>query len=513
MHKFLFTFLSVFVIGFMPGIATGLECTHDDGTCNRGCRWGALGECERCPANTYQTKDHHKEIECTPCKYPDGTTKVDADGSSNSQWACKWTITCDNHKYFDMNDRECKQCDPGDTGREESFTYHGDGIEAEGRFSIHEQALAAYSKENYCVKDINKYPLLLRKNTPLDKLGPNTVPKGLTLYPSDTTYPIEYKDLEICVTIVKDDTDNEQPYVCPNKCSDCPDDIDPVNGPWVHSSQFSGNYGGFPDKTLSYFLAGYSPDNTNAPNSPYIAGGDNMANNAVYRFENFTTENMKNIYDEVAEKYVLDGDYIRRGNYPHNDPNDTGLFIIYYRCTPTSNSGIDSGWIDLSICVADETCVTTDDTDGKRTVKIIVKDIGEVCTASDAPEIGCDPGQYINGVYKCTDDDGNACYNTDGETEIEPGDDISIPVNNAQVSRTITPSCEPCKIGYYCPGGYSDPIPCPAGTSSAAGSSAVSNCYMNPQYNDTGTKFTDSVGSFYLPSAGPIRHYDPNGQN
>ena len=509
MHKFLFTFLSVFVIGFMPGIATGLECTHDDGTCNRGCRWGALGECERCPANTYQTKDHHKEIECTPCKYPDGTTKVDADGSSNSQWACKWTITCDNHKYFDMNDRECKQCDPGDTGREESFTYHGDGIEAEGRFSIHEQALAAYSKENYCVKDINKYPLLLNKNTPLDKLGPNTVPEGLTLYPSDTQYPIEYKDLEICVTIVKDDTGKEQPYVCPKKCSDCNDDITDV-GYWVHSSQFSGDYGGFPDKTLSYFLAGYSPDNTNAPNSPYITGGDNMGNN--YTFVNFTTENMENIYDEVAKKYVLYGDYIRRGNYPHNDPNDTGLFIIHYRCTPTSNSGIDTGEIDLSVCVADESCVTTD-TDGKKTVKIIVKNLSEVCTASGAPEIGCDPGQYINGVYKCTDDDGNACYNTDGETEIAPGDDISIPVNKAQSKRTITPSCEPCKIGYYCPGRFSDPIPCPAGTSSAAGSSAVSNCYMNPQYNDTGTKFTDSVGSFYLPSAGPIRHYDPNGQN
>lgn len=509
MHKFLFTFLSVFVIGFMPGIATGLECTHDDGTCNRGCRWGALGECERCPANTYQTKDHHKEIECTPCKYPDGTTKVDADGSSNSQWACKWTITCDNHKYFDMNDRECKQCDPGDTGREESFTYHGDGIEAEGRFSIHEQALAAYSKENYCVKDINKYPLLLNKNTPLDKLGPNTVPEGLTLYPSDTQYPIEYKDLEICVTIVKDDTGKEQPYVCPKKCSDCNDDITDV-GYWVHSSQFSGDYGGFPDKTLSYFLAGYSPDNTNAPNSPYITGGDNMGNN--YTFVNFTTENMENIYDEVAKKYVLYGDYIRRGNYPHNDPNDTGLFIIHYRCTPTSNSGIDTGEIDLSVCVADESCVTTD-TDGKKTVKIIVKNLSEVCTASGAPEIGCDPGQYINGVYKCTDDDGNACYNTDGETEIAPGDDISIPVNKAQSKRTITPSCEPCKIGYYCPGRFSNPIPCPAGTSSAAGSSAVSNCYMNPQYNDTGTKFTDSVGSFYLPSAGPIRHYDPNGQN
>lgn len=511
MHKFLFTFLSVFVIGFMPGIATGYECTHDDGTCNQGCRVGALGECERCPANTYQTKDHHKETECTPCTYPDGTTK-DEDrykygGISPTFSGCAWTITCDNHKYFDINTRKCTQCDSGSTGREESFTYEGDGTE--DYFVDHEANLAAYSKENYCVKDIKKYPLLLEKNTPLDKLGPNTVPEGLTLYPSDTTYPIEYKDLEICVTIVKDDTGKEQPYVCPKKCSDCNDDITDV-GYWVHSSQFSGDYGGFPDKTLSYFLAGYSPDNTNAPNSPYITGGDNMGNN--YTFVNFTTENMENIYDEAAEKYVLYGNYIKRGNYPHNDPNDTGLFIIHYRCTPTSNSGIDTGEIDLSTCVADGSCVTTD-TDGKETVKIIVKNIGKVCTASDAPEIGCDPGQYINGVYKCKDDDGNACYNTDGETEIEPGDDISIPVNKAQSKRTITPSCEPCKIGYYCPGRYSDPIPCPAGTSSAAGSSAVSNCYMNPQYNDTGTKFTDSVGSFYLPSDGPIRHYDPNGQN
>lgn len=512
MHKFLFTFLSVFVIGFMPGIATGYECTNDDGTCNRGCRMGALGECERCPANTYQTEDNYTGTECTKCEYPDGTTKdedrFEGGGISPTFSGCAWTITCDNHKYFDMNTRECKQCDQGYTGREESFTYEGDGTENE--FVEHEANLAAYSKKNYCVKDINKYPLLLKKNTPLDKLGPNTVPEGLTLYPSGTQYPIEYKDLEICVTIVKDDTGNEQPYFCPNKCSDCPDDIDPVNGPWSYPDQFSANYAGFPDKTMAYFLAGYYPDNTNAPNSPYITGGDNMGNH--YDFISFTTENMENIYDEAAEKYVLYGNYIRRGNYPHNDPNDTGLFIIHYRCTPTSNSGINTGEIDLSTCVADETCVTTD-TDGKRTVKIIVKNLNEVCTASDAPEIGCDPGQYINGVYKCKDDDGNACYNTDGETEIEPGDDISIPVNKAQSKRTIIPSCEPCKIGYYCPGRFSDPIPCPAGTSSAAGSSAVSNCYMNPAHDNTGTKFQDSVGSFYLPSDGKIFHYNPNGQN
>ena len=518
MHKFLFTFLSVFVIGFMPGIATGYECTDDYGTCNRGCYMDAFGECQRCPANTYQTEYNYTGTECTKCKYPDGTTKdedrYEYGGISPTFSGCAWTITCDNHKYFDINTRECKQCDSGYTGREESFTYEGDGLEKDF-LSLHAANLDAYSKENYCVKDINKYPLLLRKNTPLDKLGPKwpSMPgfENFEYYPpkENTTYPIEYKDLEICVTIVKDDTGKEQPYVCPKKCSDCNDDITDV-GYWVHSSQFSGDYGGFPDKTLSYFLAGYHPDNTNAPNSPYITGGDNMGNN--YTFVNFTTENMENIYDEVAKKYVLYGDYIRRGNYPHNDPNDTGLFIIHYRCTPTSNSGINTGEIDLSVCVADESCVTTD-TDGKKTVKIIVKNLSEVCTASGAPEIGCDPGQYINGVYKCTDDDGNACYNTDGETEIAPGDDISIPVNKAQSKRTITPSCEPCKIGYYCPGRFSNPIPCPAGTSSAAGSSAVSGCYMNPQYNNTGTKFQDSVGSFYLPSAGPIFHYDPNGQN
>ena len=527
MHKFLFTFLSVFVIGFMPGIATGLECTHDDGTCNRGCRWGALGECERCPANTYQTKDHHKEIECTPCKYPDGTTKVDADGSSNSQWACKWTITCDNHKYFDMNDRECKQCDSGSTGREESFTYHGDGIEAEGRFSIHEQALAAYSKENYCVKNL-KYPLLLKKNTPLDKLGPNTVPEGLTLYPSDTTYPIEYKDLEICVTIVKDDTDKEQPYFCPFECSVCPDDIDPVNGPWSHPSQFPAYYatipnGGFPDKTMAYYVSGYypDPDKANAVcqdggESPCIIGGETMDN--IYNFYNFTTEKMKNIYDNTAKKYILHANYITYRQYT-NGAN--GTFTITYCCTPETEPGSsESGCksftqeiINLSNCIADRSCEITTDTYEKKTVKIIVKDIGKLCESNKAQNIGCNPGEYINGIYKCEDSDKKACYNTDGETEIEPGDDISIHVNKAQVDRTISPSCEPCKIGYYCPGGSSKPIPCPAGTSSAAESSAVSNCYMNPAHDNTGTKFQDSVGSFYLPSDGKIFHYNPNGQN
>lgn len=513
MHKFLFTFLSVFVIGFMPGIATGYECTNEeDGTCRPGCRRGNLGECQLCPANTYQPKDHYTGTECIECKYPEGTTKVDAEGSSNAQWACKWTITCNNHEYFDMNTRECKQCDSGSTGREESFTYQGNGTENE--FVDHEANLAAYSKENYCVKAINKYPLLLEKNTPLDILGPKWPSEfeDFELYPSDTKYPIEYKDLEICVTIVKDDTGNEIPYVCPYECSKCNDDINDLSGDWFHHTQFSGNYNGdpekyegFPDKTLAYFLVGYYPEENKAVRLPYISGGDNMGN--YYSFESFTTENMENIYDEAAGKYVLYGDYIKRGDYPHND---TGLFTIHYRCTPTSYA-IDTEW-NLSECVADESCVTTD-TDGKKTVKIIVKDIVEVCTDSGATEIGCDPGQYINGVYKCTDYDGNACYNTDGETEIEPGDDISIHVNKAQATRTITPSCEPCKIGYYCPGGSSEPIPCPAGTSSAAGSSAISNCYMNPQPNDTGTKFLDSVGSFYLPSDGAIHHYDPNGQN
>ena len=519
MHKFLFTFLSVFVIGFMPGIATGYECTNDDGTCKGGCYRDALDECQRCGANSYRPADHYPDTKCIDCEYPDGTTKVEADGFPNAQWACKWTITCDNHKYFDINTRECKQCDSG-TGREESFTYQGNGIEKDFLL-LHEANLAAYSKENYCVKN-PKYPLLLKKNTPLDKLGPKWPSldefKDFELYPSGTQYPIEYKDLEICVTIVKDDTTgNEQPYFCPNPCSDCNDDINDY-GHWYEPGQFPANYalhdsGGFPDKTMAYFLAGYYPDKNNAVcqpdgESPCITGGDNMDN--TYNFYNFTTEKMKNIYDEVAKKYVLHGDYITLSDHPSS--NDTGgLFTIRYRCTPTSYA-IDTDWINLSECVADESCVTTD-TDGKKTVKIIVKDIGEICESNDVQDIGCDPGQYINGVYKCTDDDDNACYNTDGETEIKPGDDISIHVNKAQATRTITPSCEPCKIGYYCPGRYSDPIPCPAGTSSAAGSSAVSGCYMNPVHNDTGTKFQDSVGSFYLPSDGQIFHYKPNGQN
>jgi len=516
MHKFLFTFLSVFVIGFMPGIAAVPECTYDDGTCNQGCYMDAFGECQLCPANTYQTKDHHKETECIKCTYPDGTTKdedrFEYGGSLPNFHGCAWTITCDNHKYFDINTRECKQCDSGSTGREESFTYEGTGTENE--FVNHEANLAAYSKENYCVKAINKYPLLLTKNTPLDKLGPKWPSLSLDrfenfeYYPPKTKYPIEYKDLEICVTIVKDDTDNEIPYVCPDECSKCNDDIN-----WVHSGQFSANYAVFPDKTLAYYLVGYYPDKNNAVcqhdgEYPCIVSADpeNMENN-IYNFNNFTTENMENIYDEVAKKYILYAHYNTRENYP----NGAGTFTIKYCCKPNAEESScishASETITLSSCIADESCVTTD-TDGKQTVKIIVKNIGNLCEGV-TQNIGCEPGEYISDFYKCTDYDGNACYNTDGETEIEPGDDISIHVNKAQATRTITPSCEPCKIGYYCPGGYSEPIPCPAGTSSAAGSSAVSNCYMNPQYNNTGTKFQDSVGSFYLPSDRAIFHYKP----
>lgn len=529
MHKFLFTFLSVFVIGFMPGIATGYECTDDYGTCRGGCYMDAFGECQRCWNNSYQTKDHHKETTCIDCVYPEGTTKVDTEGSLNSQWACKWTITCNNHEYFDINTRECKQCDSG-TGREESFTYEGDGIEKDFLL-LHAANLAAYSKENYCVKN-PKYPLLLMKNTPLDKLGPKWPSEfeDFELYPSGTTYPIEYKDLEICVTIVKDDTTgNEQPYFCPFECSVCPDDIDLVNGPWSHPSQFPAYYatipnGGFPDKTMAYYVSGYypDPDKANAVcqdggESPCI-NGDSFIESNIYYFYNFTTEKMKNIYDNNTKKYVLHANYITYGQYT-NGAN--GTFTITYCCTPETEPGSsESGCksftkeiINLSNCIADGSCEITTDTYEKKTVKIIVKDIGKLCESNKAQNIGCNPGEYIYGVYKCEDDDGNACYNTNGETEIEPGDDISIHVNKAQVYRTISPSCEPCKIGYYCPGGSSDPIPCPAGTSSAAGSSAVSKCYMNPQYNDTGTKFTDSVGSFYLPSDGPIRHYNPNGQN
>lgn len=535
MHKFLFTFLSVFVIGFMPGIATGYECTNDYGTCNRGCRMGALGECERCPANTYQTEDNYTGTECTPCTYPDGTTKdedrFEGGGISPTFSGCAWTITCDNHKYFDINTRECKQCDSGSTGREESFTYEGTGTE--DYFVEHEANLAAYSKENYCVKN-PKYPLLLMKNTPLDKLGPKWPSldrfKDFEYYPSNkiTTYPIEYKDLEICVTIVKDDTGNEQPYFCPYECSVCYDDIDPNNdGHWFSPSQFPSNYaslnGGFPDKTMAYYLVGYYPDPDN-PNpvcqsdgeSPCINGGETMDN--IYDFYNFTTEKMKNIYDNTAKKYILHANYGTYGQYT-NGAN--GTFTIKYCCTPEAEPGSsESGCksfttetITLSSCIADGSCeITTDtDTDGKQTqtVKIIVKDIGKLCESNGAQNIGCNSGEYINGIYKCEDSDEKACYNTDGETEIEPGDDISIHVNIPQVDRTISPSCAKCKIGYYCPGGYSDPIPCPAGTSSSAVSSAISDCYMNPAPDDTGTKFLDSVGSFYLPSDGAIFHYKP----
>lgn len=75
------------------------------------------------------------------------------------------------------------------------------------------------------------------------------------------------------------------------------------------------------------------------------------------------------------------------------------------------------------------------------------------------------------------------------------GTSISVPVIGAK-----------CPAGYYC--SKTEQNSCPVGTTSAGGSDSVSACYM--QSGQSGTKFCDKNGCFYLPTGIGNISYNPS---
>lgn len=93
---------------------------------------------------------------------------------------------------------------------------------------------------------------------------------------------------------------------------------------------------------------------------------------------------------------------------------------------------------------------------------------GNICSAPDIPS-GCTYNGYVFKGWKCT----SGCK--DSTTIISPGTDINdISGNN---DMTLTAQWAECPAGYYCPDIRTE-NKCPAGSTSAAKSTAITNCYM-----------------------------------
>ena len=96
------------------------------------------------------------------------------------------------------------------------------------------------------------------------------------------------------------------------------------------------------------------------------------------------------------------------------------------------------------------------------------------------------------------------CYNVktgaecQGKSKYYPGESL---IFSDDLERVLIPYYHDCPKGYYCPKGGEEA--CPAGsTTNSTGQSQITSCVMKP--TDSGTKFVDQYGTFYLPSNSDI---------
>lgn len=122
---------------------------------------------------------------------------------------------------------------------------------------------------------------------------------------------------------------------------------------------------------------------------------------------------------------------------------------------------------------------------------------GNRCYAPNIPS-GCTYNGYVFKGWKCT----HNCNNSDAI--ISPDTDIN-DISGGE-DMTLTAQWTECPAGYYCPNIKTE-NKCPAGSTSAAKSAAITNCYM------TGgtTKILDAAGNkFTLPGTEKIYYHGGN---
>lgn len=484
MKKF---FATIFTLGIMNSpvfAATVAEChsATSKETCPAGCYWSEYNGCQICGIGTYSSSPGSEK--CTPCSkiseynWVPGYTGMETD-------SCPWELKCP-VGYIDTSGAadylRCFDC-PEDYACYETAGITLVGYGAEDRYTVNNSAteltklqlLEDYGAEKQCVIG-KKFKLILNKNTNLEFLGPtyDVSTKFENEYPPRPSsqppyYPKEYKDCEMYVKFEKatDGTDNVV-FISMNGTTTSQQSLC-----WLPSTKNL--------KFTGYYHEDYNSSDTN---HPYIANMDD---------KNFTCKGIANLAKPTGSidfnaAYTTEPTYIYYYKYEDDTNNETS-HDRYFVSVAEINDGVTNGTFKFLVNYK------------------LVDDKEE----NPHPHI-CNPGRIFD-HYICTDDTRATCYDNDGNAEIKIGADLGIPITDGQLKRYLRPVCRDCPVGYYCPPNAKVPIPCPAGTSSAAGSSAVSGCYMNPQYNNTGTKFQDSVGSFYLPSDGPIFHYDQNGQN
>lgn len=472
MKKF---FATIFTLGIMNSpvfAATDEDCRSATSkeTCPAGCYWSGY-ECRICDVGYYSSSPGSEK--CASCsKISDYTWVLGHTGMESD--SCPWELECpvgyigpdgasDHPRCFDCaEDYACY----------ETYGITLVGYGADDRYTVtvnnsatevtKEQLFKDYGAEKQCVKG-KKFKLSLNKNISLEKLGPtydvsekfgNEYPPG----PTQPYYPKEYKNCEM--------------YVKFEKATDGTDNVVFISMDETTTSQQSLCW--LPS-TINLKFTGYYHSDTN---HPYIVNMDD---------KNFTCKGIANL---AKPSIVFNAAYA-------TEP----LRIYYYRYENTENTETDNDQYFMNV-----DGINNGVTDG--TFKFLVNyKLVDGKEENPHPHI-CNQGRIFD-HYICTDKTGATCYDNEGNAEIKIGADLGIPITDGQIYRFLRPVCSDCRIGYYCPPNAKAPIPCPAGTSSEAGSSAISDCYMNPEYNDTGTKFQDSVGYFYLPSYGVIYHYKP----
>lgn len=100
--------------------------------------------------------------------------------------------------------------------------------------------------------------------------------------------------------------------------------------------------------------------------------------------------------------------------------------------------------------------------------------------------------------YDCWDiDTGGKCA---GKSTYKPNDVLEF---SSSLNRVLIPVYTDCPAGYYCKN--NEQKACPGGSTSAARSSEIGNCYIAG--GNSGTKFIDGAGNSFVLPAGKIIYY------
>lgn len=180
--------------------------------------------------------------------------------------------------------------------------------------------------------------------------------------------------------------------------------------------------------------------------------------------------------------------------------------VTYYQTTTSGNSSGEAHTYTTHCTLDDSQSNPPNDSGSDKPNECAFLDIGYlegkagemISTGSVFKSHDCRIGKLGNNQW------GDLSFCLDGVKEFAAGKYIPFVKNVTSISVAVVGAT--CPAGYYC--SKTEQNSCPIGTTSATGATSVSACYM--QGGQSGTKFCDKNGCFYLPTGIGNISYNPS---